>query len=334
MALTLAEIRKQLLSQESKGNQVLDNAIFPFWNMKENETSEIRFLEDSDSSNPFFWRERQMINIPFNGVLGVDETKKVTVKVPCAEMWKDSHGLRCPIHDEIRPWFKDSNMESLARTYWKKKSYLFQGFAVKSTLHEDAVPENPIRRFMINSSLFNTIKAALMDPDFTEIPTHVEKGTDFKITKTKKGDYADYSTSSWARRERSLSDDEREAIVTHGLYDLNDFMPKQPSTEELAIIFAMFEDSVNGEMYDPDKYAKFYKPSGIDLDKNQDTKPAQSESTKAKATTRKVEKSKVQDPEPDDQDSENTVAADEVVQQPTSSAQDILAALRNRTKPQ
>ena len=56
-----------------------------------------------------------------------------------------------------------------------------------------------------------------MDPDMEELPTDYTAGVDFRLNKTSKGGYADYSTSNWARRERPLNDAEMKAIETHGL---------------------------------------------------------------------------------------------------------------------
>ena len=261
---TLAEIRAKLLAQENKAetnsNQSRGtDAIYPFWNMENDSTATIRFLPDADNGNTFFWRERQVIKMPFAGVVG-GEQKPVTVQVPCIEMWGDT----CPVHAEIRPWFKDPAMEDLGRKYWKKRSYIFQGFVVNDPMNEDT-PENPIRRFVIGPQIFKLLKAALMDPDMENLPTDYDAGTDFRLTKTQKGQYADYSTSNWARKERSLNEDERQAIETHGLFDLNEFMPKRPSQEELNVIMEMFEASVDGELYDPERWGNFYKPYGLEV---------------------------------------------------------------------
>jgi len=315
----LAEIRKRLLEQESKNKGgssggYSDNTIYPFWNIAEGTTATLRFLPDGDDDNIYFWRERQMIKIPFSGVKGGDETRKVMVTVPCVEMWNE----KCPIHDEIRPWFKDPSMEDMARTYWKKRSYLFQGFAVDSGLQEENVPENPIRRFIMGPEIFNIIKAALMDPDFDEIPTDYEGGTDFRVTKTQKGQYASYATSNWARRSRSLTQEERDAIAEFGLFNLNDFLPKKPGSEELEAIFAMFEDSVDGQLYDPDKFANFYKPAGLNLDSNPTGDSGTSKSEPAKEPVKESLKDEAED-EPEVNSSDEG-----------KSAQDILAAIRNR----
>ena len=258
----LAEIRAKLLAQEKKQQFTGDNAIYPHWNTPEGETTVLRFLPDADPDNDFFWIERQIINLAFSGVKGQDENKPVTVKVPCVEMWGDQ---KCPVHEEIRPWFKDPNMEDIARKYWKKRSNLYQGFVVKSAFTEDEVPENPIRRFVISNQIHGNIKTALMDPEFgDDMPTDYDRGVDFKVTKTKKGQYADYSTSQWARGHRSLNQEERDAIEEHGLFDLKDFLPKRPSDEELNIIMQMFESSVDGELYDPERFGDYYRPWGME----------------------------------------------------------------------
>jgi len=262
---SLAEIRARLAEQAQKSggtNQSTgDNAIYAHWNIPEGSSATMRFLPDGDDSNTFFWRERQMIRIEFPGVKGQDESKKVVVQVPCVEMW----GETCPVHATIRPWFKDPNMETLGRKYWKKRSYVFQGFVVNSPMEEQTTPENPIRRFIISPQIFTLIKQALMDPDMEELPTDYQRGTDFRLNKTQKGGYADYSTSGWARKERSLNETELQAIATHGLFNLNDFMPKRPGVDEVRAIMEMFEASVDGQLYDADKWSKFYRPSGVQI---------------------------------------------------------------------
>jgi hypothetical protein len=293
---SLAEIRAKLLQQQQTSPGSGDNSMYPFWNAPEGSTTTIRFLPDADTENVFFWRERQMIRIPFSGILGQDERKYVAVTVPCMEMWNET----CPIHQEIRPWFKDPKLEEEARKYWKKRSYIFQGFVVENPLKEENEPENPIRRFVINSSIYKIISAALMDPDFVEVPTDFEQGTDFKLVKTQKGQYADYTTSSWARRERALNQVERDAIEQYSLNNLNDFMPKKPNENELKVIMELFEASVQGELYDPERFSQYYAPPGIRSENNGSSNTADNnydESTEVKKTEPVKEQVK-EDPKP------------------------------------
>ena len=260
---SLAEIRAKLKEQEANtgGNRGPQgpNPIYPFWNIKEGESATMRFLPDSDQDNTFFWKERLMIKLPFSGVKGDTGSRPVQVQVPCMEMYGDS----CGILQEVRGWFKDPSLEDMGRKYWKKRSYIFQGFVTDNPLADDEAPENPIRRFIIGPQIFQIIKQALMDPDMEELPTDYTAGVDFRLNKTSKGGYADYGTSNWARRERPLSDAEMNAVNTHGLFNLNDFLPKKPGEIEVKIMQEMSEASVDGEAYDPDRWSNYFRPSGM-----------------------------------------------------------------------
>lgn len=258
---SLDEIRAKLLSQQAKadnkGSGGGDRAMYPFWNTPEGQSSTIRFLPDSDPNNTFFWVERLVIKLPFQGVKG-EHDREAIVQVPCMEMY----GETCPVLAETRPWWKDPELQNLARKYWKKKSYIFQGFVVNSAFEEKDLPENPIRRFAINTSIFDIIKSSLMNPEMEDLPTDFTSGRDFKLTKTQKGQFANYSTSNWSFKTRSLNDGEMGAVDKHGLFNLRDFLPKKPNAEELEAIKEMFQASVNEEAYDPARWSNFYRPFG------------------------------------------------------------------------
>jgi hypothetical protein len=324
---TLAEIRAKLKASESKGSDNKtggDKSIYPFWNLKEGGESTLRFLPDGNTDNTFFWVERAMIKLPFAGVKGESESKPVTVQVPCVEMYGDT----CPILAEVRGWFKDPALEDMGRKYWKKRSYIFQGFVVEDGLGEKAEdqPENPIRRFIIGPQIFQSIRAALVDPELEDLPTDYVHGLDYRMKKTSKGGYADYSTSSWARRERPLSDAEQAAIKTNGLYNLSDFLPKKPGEVELKVMKEMFEASVDGEPYDMERWGQYFKPAGM----------SQNTGDPNKSTP------KVSAPVADDIDEDDTPPVVKSTPAPKaetaeassgdSRAQDILAMIRNRQK--
>lgn len=323
---TLAEIRQQLLNKAKAGTPAgIDNSVFPHWNINEGQTATIRFLPDGDNSNTFFWTERQIIRLPFNGIKGEVNSKQVVVQVPCMEMWNES----CPILTEVRPWFKDTSLTDMGRKYWKKKSYIFQGFVVDSKLQEENPPENPIRRFIMGGQIFNIIHNALMDSEIDEVPTHYVRGLDFRISKTKKGEYADYNTSSWARRERALSEREMEAIEKYGLFKLKDFLPKKPTDVELKIIQDMFQASVDGEAYDPDSWGKYFKPnSSGDIDSlpsstNRSATVPMSVSRGTPTTVSTVD-------DDDDTSTSQTDSASSNGKEASSRAADIIAMIRNR----
>lgn len=329
---TLAEIRAKLKEQEVKGGGTGtgDLSIYPFWNLKEGGESAVRFLPDGDDSNTFFWVERAMIKLEFAGMKGETDNKKVNVQVPCMEMY----GEVCPVLSEVRAWFKDPSLESMGRKYWKKRSYLFQGFVTEDGLKEDQKSENPIRRFIIGPQIFTLIKGALMDPEMEDLPTDYVHGVDFRLIKSSKGGYADYGTSKWSRRERPLSADEQAAIDEFGLFKLKDFLPKKPTDVEVKVIKEMFQASVDGEEYDMERWGQYFKPSGAaqntgdpvavkkavavtpDLDDDMDDEPPKPVAKAAKPALKTVKSV---------EEKEESKGSD-------SRATDIIAMIRNRQK--
>ena len=260
---SLAEIRAKLKEQETRtgGGERTggDNSIYPFWNLKEGDESVVRFLPDGNTDNTFFWVERAMIKLEFAGIKGETDNKKTIVNVPCMEMY----GETCPILSEVRGWFKDPALEDMGRKYWKKRSYIFQGFVTDDGLGEKEHPENPIRRFIIGPQIFQLIRGALLDPEMEDLPTDFVNGVDFKLIKTSKGGYADYSTSKWSRKTRPLSDAEQDAVKQHGLFNLKDYLPKKPGDVEVKVIKEMFEASVDGEAFDMERWGQYFRPAGV-----------------------------------------------------------------------
>jgi len=321
---SLADIRARISAQDNKqqkgSSTQSDNSIYPHWNIDEGSTATVRFLPDADSKNTFFWIERQIIKLSFNGVKGDSNMKKIDVQVPCVEMWGES----CPVLAEVRPWYKDETLKEMANKYWKKRSYLFQGFVRQNPLGDDKTPANPIRRFIISPQIFTIIKSSLMDPEMEELPTDYMRGLDFNMKKTSKGGYADYSTSNWARKESALTEAEAAAIESHGLFNLADFLPKKPGEAELRIIKEMFEASVDGQAYDNQRWGQYYRPWGLDAPAGSATEAAPLPVRTAPVVKREV-----------DEDDEPAVATS-TIEVPKAAggdkAQDILAMIRARQK--
>lgn len=351
MSKTLEEIRKKIQAMDykksSNSRAIGDKTVYPHWNIPEGTSAIVRFLPDGNEDNTFFWVEKQVIKLTFPGIKGHDENKEVSVQVPCIEMWEGKN--TCPILNEVRPLWKanDKDLEETARKYWVKRTYYAQGFVKQDPLGETDAPENPIRKFNITPQIFALIKATLLDPDMENSPVDYINGTDFIISKTSKGGHADYTTSKWARKESSLTEDMMEAINQYGLADLSSYLPKKPTPEHLAAMFEMFQASLDGELYDPDRWSKFYKPYGMDsvnddVEVDEDSaKPAKaSKVALAKASSViQVKKPPVVEEDTDsDDDSEETeeeTPTTKTVKESTAgtkSPQEILAMLRNRNK--
>jgi hypothetical protein len=247
----------------------------------------------------------------------------------------EMYGDTCPILAEVRAWFKDPALEDMGRKYWKKRSYIFQGFVTEDGLKEENIPENPIRRFIIGPQIFQIIRGALVDPELEDLPTDFVNGLEFRLKKGSKGGYADYGTSSWARRERPLSDAENAAIKQHGLYNLSDFLPKKPTDVELKVMKEMFEASVDGEPYDMERWGQYFKPAGMSQNTGDPQKAATPKA--APAAPAYTAPAATETPAWEEAAAPAETAAPAATAAPAtaggdSRAQDILAMIRNRQK--
>lgn len=265
LALMKQKLREQQ-EQTSGGNTKSfgPKKLFPHWNddiIPIGEQARVRFLPDQDQDNTFFWKEKREINLPFPGIKG-GEMREFVLKVPCMETW----GENCPILAEVRPWWKgDQEDKDLASKYWKKYSYILQGLVCETPAEEEEKPENPIRIFKVNKKIFETIRGALMDDDFEESPDDYQGGTDFVIKKSKQGTFKSYDSSSWSRRSRSLSTEELQDVEKHGLFNLADELGKKPDADELKAIMELFEASLNGDLYDPERFSWMsWRPYGVE----------------------------------------------------------------------
>jgi len=347
MSKTLDEIRKKLQALDTRkggasGSGSGDKSVYPHWNIPEGTSATLRLLPDGNEENTFFWAERLIFKFPFPGIKGQDENKPVVVQVPCIEMWDGK--MSCPVLNEVRPWWKDESLKKVASTYWTKKTYYMQGFVRQDPMNETDTPENPIRKLIMGPQIFAIVKAALLDPDMLNSPVDYVSGTDFIVNKTSKGGFADYGTSKWARRESSLTDEEMAAIEKHKLVDLSSYLPKKPTPEQLAIIYEMFQASLDGELYDPAKWSMHYKPFGFDSSSHDDdgegAKPVRNVPV-PRAVVPTVTPVKVAAPivlEDDDVLGGDVVEDTKVEVKETATAtagkspQEILAMLRNRNK--
>jgi hypothetical protein len=240
-------------------------------------------------------------------------------------MWQET----CPVLTEVRGWFKDKSLEEMGRKYWKKRSYIFQGFVRENPIGDDKAPANPIRRFIIGPQIFATIKSALMDPELEELPTDYLRGLDFRISKTAKGGFADYSTSKWARKETALDEAEQAAVAEHGLFDLSTFLPKKPTEAEVKVIKEMFEASVDGQSYDTERWGQYFRPAGVSAPAGSSA-PAATEDAPAPMTKAAPAPTSSFD---DEDEASVPVASAPIEAKPASQkTEDILAMIRSRQK--
>ena len=152
--MSLEQMRKLLIAKDPElASQAkkprADTSIYPHWEMATNATATLRFLPDGNTDNTFIWVERDVIKLYFQGIKGKPEVGHVQVQVPCMEMYEEE----CTVLQVVRSWMKDPSLEDMARRYWKKRSYFYQGFVRESPFRESDAPTNPIRQFNIGPQI-------------------------------------------------------------------------------------------------------------------------------------------------------------------------------------
>jgi hypothetical protein len=114
------------------------------------------------------------------------------------------------------------------------------------------------------------------------------------------------------------------------LFDLSSFLPKKPTDVELKVMKDMFEASVDGKPYDPDRWGAYFRPGGMAAPAGSPapTAPEEASTTSTPAPAKAAPASSF-----DDEDAPSAPVA-KPAQASGSNAQDILAMIRARQQKQ
>jgi hypothetical protein len=115
------------------------------------------------------------------------------------------------------------------------------------------------------------------------------------------------------------------AINTNGLFNFSDFLPKKPDEVAVKVIKEMFEASVDGEAYDPDRWSNYFRPSGMAARTGDPTKAASPEATATSQSAPAPAAAPVAEATPEPAPATAPAAA-----AGGGDASDILAMIRNR----
>jgi hypothetical protein len=204
---------------------------FPFWKADVDTTTTIRFLPDRDEDNELsFLVENLTHELMVNG-------KKETVA--CLEM----HGERCPICELSRKYYDKSgpdHNEQLGKKYYRKKSYVGQVLVVDSPIEYDS--QRLVHLIEFGPAIYKAIQAGFTSGDMEEVPYAFNGGYNFRIRKTQNGEYAGYTTSSFAAKQTDLEPAVVEAVMAE-LYDLKQYRAKKV---DLATVELMLEADRTG----------------------------------------------------------------------------------------
>jgi len=191
---------------------------YQFWKMQEGATAIVRFLPDLDEENPMGFLVENLVH-----ELHVNGERRT---VPCLAM----HGESCPIC-ELSKKFYDEKNEDLGKKYYRKKSYLGQVIVVESPIEHDATML--VKLIDFGPKIFKIIQSAFQSGDLEVEPYALQGGYNFRIKKTKAGQYADYGTSSFAPKQ---TDVDEELVNRIELMDLKEHRTKYIPRAEIEIM--------------------------------------------------------------------------------------------------
>ena len=201
---------KAAFDKKTSGGDQNWKLFYPFWKMPDDATAVVRFLPDLDEDNNLgFLVENLQHELVVNG------NKK---KVPCLSMFEGAH---CPICDLSRKYYDEKNDE-MGKKYYRKKAYIGQVIVIESPIEHDQ--SQLVKLIEFGPAVFKQIQAAFQSGDLEEAPYEFKGGYNFRIKKTKSGQYASYTTSSFAPKQTDLDDDIIESL---NLYNLADYRGKK-----------------------------------------------------------------------------------------------------------
>lgn len=227
---------RESFKRNNKGNSVGQNNYYPFYDMDFDATAEVRFLADANTDNPLrFLVEKKMHTLMVNG-----EKKSIA----CPKTWNINNA--CPICKVASAYYKADDKEN-GKIFYRKLQYIGHVLVVKDPLpankETNETHEGKTRYIAIGNQLYDVIKDTFESGELDVAPYKYEGGTNFIIKKTKKGDYAAYDRSKFARTSTDL-DDETIGHVEKSLIDLSTLLPKMPEMDKLE---ALLEAVLKGE---------------------------------------------------------------------------------------
>jgi hypothetical protein len=218
---SLADLASAFASKntgESSSNQTW-KLFFNFWKAPVDSVSTVRFLPDADEENPMgFLVENLAHELVINGK---------REKVPCLKMYDQD----CPICALSQKYYDEKDPEhneQLGKKYYRKKSYIGQVLVTDTPIEHDQ--EQLVKLIEFGPKIFKQIQSAFQSGDMDEPPYELKGGYNFRIKKTKSGEYADYGTSSFSPKQTDVADD---IIESMELYNLADYRTPKMSRDVL-----------------------------------------------------------------------------------------------------
>lgn len=238
MALDINQLRAAFSKKsegQSEGNTGFWDKFFPFYKMDFDQVTTFRFLPDLNDDNPLgFIVENKYHELMING------KKK---RIACLKMY----GEACPCCEMSQKYYNEGD-QAMGKSFWRKIDYIAQGVIINVPFEYPVKDdENPVRLVSLSTKLYQKVEKAIVSGDLDEMPYDMQNGYDFRIEKSRQGEYADYTNSSFARRSTPVPANLLERIE---LYDLSKYRYGKIEREQME---AMIEAFLTGKDYDDGK---------------------------------------------------------------------------------
>jgi hypothetical protein len=242
MALSFEQLKAAFgkrTTGSSNENTGFWDKFYPFYKMDFSETALFRFLPDADEENPLgFIIENKYHEFTVNG-----KRKRIA----CLKM-HDGADAHCPACAASAKYYNELGDEKMGKLFWRKIDYIGAGLVMHSPFdYPIRADENPVRLISLGPKLFKRIETSIASGDFDVAPYDLDEGFDFKIMKTKQGEYADYSSSEFVRKSTAISAALRSQLE---LVDLKKFRFARVDADAMQ---AQIEAFITGKSYEDEK---------------------------------------------------------------------------------
>lgn len=232
---SLAELKAAFGQQNnSTENTGFWNKFYPFFKMDIDQKAIVRFLPDQDENNTMaFLVENLYHKLTVNG-------REKTVA--CLKMFDEP----CPCCELSRKYYGNKD-EKMGLKFWHKRDYIGQVLVLESPFdYEIKEDENPVRLISLGPKIFKLIREAFASGDLDNIPCDFTNGYDFRIVKSKQGQWADYSMSRFLAKSTPIPE---HLLGKVELYDLKQWRYKKIEREQMD---AMIEADMTGAAMEAD----------------------------------------------------------------------------------
>lgn len=130
---------------------------------------------------------------------------------------------KCPICEKSRRLFNSNDQldEKEARDLYRKARYFANVLIVKDPREGDENQEGQVLVWEFGNQIFDKITEALVEQDLNFY--HPTEGHNFNLTIKKRGDFPDYSMSTFSPKSSAISDDESDLDrIFDEIHDLED----------------------------------------------------------------------------------------------------------------